>query len=70
MDGAVRRQGAEAGGHRGTFIGRFEDALIGTGTLVPQMVRATGRPVRSGEFGAMMDVELVNDGPVTLVLER
>lgn len=27
-------------------------------------------PVASGEFGAMMDVELVNDGPVTLVLER
>jgi D-aminoacyl-tRNA deacylase len=31
--------------------------------------RAPGR-VESGEFGAMMDVELVNDGPVTLVLER
>jgi D-tyrosyl-tRNA(Tyr) deacylase len=27
-------------------------------------------PVESGEFGAMMDVELVNDGPVTLILER
>ncbi|MFP4623742.1 MAG: D-aminoacyl-tRNA deacylase [Gemmatimonadota bacterium] len=31
--------------------------------------RVPGR-VASGEFGAMMDVELVNDGPVTLVLER
>ena len=31
--------------------------------------RAPGR-VETGEFGAMMDVELVNDGPVTLVLER
>ena len=31
--------------------------------------RAPG-PVESGEFGAMMGVELVNDGPVTLVLER
>ena len=31
--------------------------------------RAPGR-VESGRFGAMMDVELVNDGPVTLVLER
>ena len=29
----------------------------------------TGR-VESGEFGAMMDVALVNAGPVTLVLER
>ncbi|HET9775933.1 MAG TPA: D-aminoacyl-tRNA deacylase [Gemmatimonadaceae bacterium] len=26
--------------------------------------------VETGEFGAMMDVELVNDGPVTLWLER
>ena len=26
--------------------------------------------VETGEFGAMMDVHLVNDGPVTLVLER
>ncbi len=27
-----------------------------------------GLPVATGEFGAHMDVELVNDGPVTLVL--
>jgi D-tyrosyl-tRNA(Tyr) deacylase len=26
--------------------------------------------VAAGEFGAMMDVELVNDGPVTLLLEK
>jgi D-aminoacyl-tRNA deacylase len=31
--------------------------------------RAPG-PVETGEFGAMMQVELVNDGPVTLLLER
>jgi D-tyrosyl-tRNA(Tyr) deacylase len=31
--------------------------------------RAPGK-VETGEFGAMMDVELVNDGPVTLILER
>ena len=29
-----------------------------------------GVHVETGEFGAMMDVELVNDGPVTLWLER
>lgn len=29
-----------------------------------------GRKVPSGIFGAMMDVELVNDGPVTIWLER
>ena len=33
-------------------------------------LRATGTRVETGEFGAMMDVELVNDGPVTLWLER
>jgi D-aminoacyl-tRNA deacylase len=27
-------------------------------------------PVQAGEFGAMMTVSLVNDGPVTLLLER
>jgi len=32
--------------------------------------RVRGHQVATGEFGAMMDVELVNDGPVTLVLER
>lgn len=31
--------------------------------------RAPGA-VEKGEFGAMMDVDLVNDGPVTLFLER
>ncbi len=30
---------------------------------------AAGVPVRSGAFGAKMDVELVNRGPVTLILE-
>lgn len=29
-----------------------------------------GLPVATGEFGAMMEVELVNDGPVTLLLEK
>lgn len=32
--------------------------------------RQAGFKVETGEFGAMMDVELVNDGPVTLMLER
>ncbi len=32
-------------------------------------VRAAGVPVQTGVFGAHMCVELVNDGPVTLLLE-
>ena len=32
-------------------------------------LRAEGVPVQTGVFGAHMQVELVNDGPVTLMLE-
>jgi D-tyrosyl-tRNA(Tyr) deacylase len=31
---------------------------------------ARGFEVETGRFGAMMDVEILNDGPVTLVIER
>jgi len=34
------------------------------------MLRERGLTVATGEFGAAMEVELVNDGPVTLWLER
>jgi D-tyrosyl-tRNA(Tyr) deacylase len=30
---------------------------------------ALGRPVATGKFGAMMEVSLVNDGPVTLIID-
>ncbi len=35
-----------------------------------QRLRLLGVEVATGTFGAMMDVALVNDGPVTLLLER
>ncbi len=38
--------------------------------LFVQALAAQGVPVRSGVFGAHMEVGLVNDGPVTLILER
>lgn len=50
---AICAQGAEAAGHRGTFIGRAEDALVGTMALVPQLVDATGLPVLAA--GGIMD---------------
>lgn len=37
--------------------------------FVQRMEELLGRPVATGEFGAMMEVALVNDGPVTLVLD-
>lgn len=32
--------------------------------------RETGINVQSGEFGAHMKVELLNDGPVTIIIEK
>jgi D-tyrosyl-tRNA(Tyr) deacylase len=34
-----------------------------------ERLRARGLTVETGRFGAMMDVSLVNDGPVTLILD-
>jgi D-tyrosyl-tRNA(Tyr) deacylase len=58
-------------GRRPSFVdaARPETAIPLYERLV-EMLREAGRPVQTGEFGAMMQVELVNDGPVTLVLER
>jgi len=50
---AIVAQGSEAGGHRGTFLGDFADAQIGTLALVPQIVDAVGLPVAAS--GGIMD---------------
>lgn len=34
------------------------------------ILRGLGAAVETGRFGAMMEVDLVNDGPVTMVIER
>jgi len=38
--------------------------------LLKERGAGSGTVVETGEFGAMMEVELVNDGPVTLLLEK
>jgi len=38
--------------------------------LLRERGAGSGVRVATGEFGAMMEVELVNDGPVTLILEK
>ncbi len=38
-------------------------------TRVGELLRAGGIPVANGRFGAAMQVALVNDGPVTIILE-
>ena len=58
-------------GRRPSFIAaaRPEQAIPLYEAFV-RALRERGVPVETGEFGAMMDVELVNDGPVTLWLDR
>ena len=58
-------------GRRPSFIAaaRPEEAIPLYEDFVAQL-RKSGLKVETGEFGAMMDVGLVNDGPVTLVLEK
>jgi nitronate monooxygenase len=46
-------QGAEAGGHRGTFLGPFDEALIPLAELVPQVAAAVEVPVVAA--GGIMD---------------
>jgi D-tyrosyl-tRNA(Tyr) deacylase len=38
--------------------------------LLKERGAGSGTRVETGQFGAMMEVELVNDGPVTLILEK
>ena len=63
--------GDAAKGRRPSFIdaARPETAIPLYERFVA-LLRERGVTVATGEFGAMMDVDLVNDGPVTLWLER
>lgn len=38
-------------------------------TFVKQLSEALGKPIGTGEFGADMKVELLNDGPVTICMD-
>ena len=58
-------------GRRPSFIGAAPpDVAVPLYDAFIVALRGRGIPVETGAFGAMMDVELVNDGPVTLILER
>ena len=57
-------------GNRPSFEPAAEPAVAEPLYLrVAAALRATGLPVETGRFGADMQVALVNDGPVTLILE-
>lgn len=63
--------GDAAKGRRPSFIDAARpDVAIPLYERFVALLRASAVPVATGEFGASMEVELVNDGPVTLWLER
>jgi D-tyrosyl-tRNA(Tyr) deacylase len=57
-------------GRRPSFIGAAQPALAEPlYEAFVAAVRAQGVPAATGRFAAMMQVELVNDGPVTLLVD-
>lgn len=58
-------------GNRPSFIraARPEKAIPLYELFLGRLAEISGREVQSGEFGAMMEVALVNDGPVTILMD-
>lgn len=58
-------------GNRPSFIraARPEHAVPLYEMFLQRLAELSGRPVRCGEFGADMKVELLNDGPVTIIID-
>jgi D-tyrosyl-tRNA(Tyr) deacylase len=63
--------GDAAKGRRPSFIGAARpEVAIPLYQHFLAALRQRGTPVAAGEFGADMQVEIHNDGPVTLILDR
>jgi D-tyrosyl-tRNA(Tyr) deacylase len=58
-------------GNRPSFIraARPEQAIPLYSYFIEQLTSLSGKLVQTGTFGAMMDVELINDGPVTIWMD-
>ena len=58
-------------GNRPSFIraARPEQAIPLYELFLKRLAEVSARPVQCGEFGAMMAVELLNDGPVTIIMD-
>lgn len=58
-------------GNRPSFIkaAKPEHAIPLYERFICQLETDLGRPIATGEFGAMMDVSLINDGPVTIIID-
>lgn len=58
-------------GNRPSYIkaARPEVAIPLYNSFVRRLTALLGREIATGEFGAMMQVELINDGPVTVIID-
>lgn len=58
-------------GNRPSFIeaARPEVAIPLYERMIAQLTQDLGKPIETGEFGADMKVSLLNDGPVTIIID-
>lgn len=58
-------------GNRPSFIeaARPEVAIPLYEAMITQLTADLGKPIQTGEFGADMKISLLNDGPVTIVID-
>ena len=58
-------------GNRPSYIkaARPEIAIPAYNTFVECLQKEFGKPIQTGQFGADMKVSLVNDGPVTIIID-
>ena len=58
-------------GNRPSYIkaARPEKAIPLYESLISKLSMLSGKEIATGEFGAMMEISLVNDGPVTIIID-
>jgi D-tyrosyl-tRNA(Tyr) deacylase len=58
-------------GNRPSYIkaARPEKAIPLYNSFINRISELSGKETATGEFGAMMDIALVNDGPVTIIID-
>ena len=58
-------------GNRPSYIkaAKPETAIPLYEKFIDQLEKEIGKQIQSGEFGAMMDISLINTGPVTIIID-